>query len=46
MRLVMADVLWHFDLELDPKCTNWLDQKTYILWQKPALWVKVKPIRT
>ncbi|KAL1620285.1 hypothetical protein SLS56_009719 [Neofusicoccum ribis] len=44
MRIIMAKVLWHFDLELCPQSDNWADQKTYSLWEKPGLWVKAKPV--
>ncbi|GME30911.1 Cytochrome p450 protein [Neofusicoccum parvum] len=44
MRIIMANILWHFDLELCSESKGWSDQKTYILWQKSPLWVKVKPI--
>ncbi|KAL1624255.1 hypothetical protein SLS56_007957 [Neofusicoccum ribis] len=44
MRIIMANMLWHFDLELCSESNGWSDQKTYILWQKSPLWVKVKPI--
>ncbi|OTA76189.1 hypothetical protein M434DRAFT_402544 [Hypoxylon sp. CO27-5] len=42
MRLIMARVLWNFDLTLDPKCSNWHVQKIYSLWEKPPLEVYVK----
>src|SRR2546423_11613776 len=46
MRVILAKVLFHFDLELDEgKTGQWLDQKVYILWEKVPLWVKLKPIR-
>lgn len=45
MRIIMAKVLWHFDLELCPESANWADQEAYSLWQKPELWCRAKPIR-
>lgn len=44
MRIIMANILWHFDLELCPESNSWLDQKAFIIWHKPALMVKVKPV--
>jgi hypothetical protein len=43
MRLILAKVLYNFDLEL---CSNedWMNQKVYILWQKKPLMVKVQPV--
>ncbi|KAI2466962.1 cytochrome P450 [Annulohypoxylon bovei var. microspora] len=39
MRLIMARVLWNFDLTLDEKCSNWHEQKIFGLWEKPPLQV-------
>ncbi|KAK0647791.1 Averantin hydroxylase [Lasiodiplodia hormozganensis] len=43
MRIILAKVLWHFDLQLCAESNNWADQKTYGLWEKPELWVQAKP---
>lgn len=43
-RLLLAEVLWHFDLSLDKKSENWADQMVYILWEKNPLWVSLKPV--
>jgi cytochrome P450 len=46
VRLILAKVLFNFDLELDKaRTSNWLDQKVFTLWEKPPLWVKLKPVR-
>ncbi|EKG21958.1 Cytochrome P450 [Macrophomina phaseolina MS6] len=45
MRILLAKLLWHFDLELSPKCQNWNEQKNYALWEKHPLYVTLKPIR-
>jgi len=43
MRLIMSKVLFNFDLELLPKCQNWIaHQKIYSLWEKIPLIVKIK----
>ncbi|KAJ9660480.1 hypothetical protein H2201_006902 [Coniosporium apollinis] len=48
MRLILARILWNFDLELDEgkiASGNWLlDQKVWILWDKSPLWVTLKPV--
>jgi hypothetical protein len=44
MRLILARLLWNFDLELMPESRNWSDQKTYILWDKGAINVKLSPV--
>ncbi|CAG8957787.1 hypothetical protein HYFRA_00000125 [Hymenoscyphus fraxineus] len=43
MRLVLARILWAFDLELQPESKNWMDQRAFALWEKPALMVKITP---
>ncbi|EME39031.1 cytochrome P450 monooxygenase-like protein [Dothistroma septosporum NZE10] len=47
MRLILAKILWHFDLELDaPKMgpRDWLsEQGVWILWDKSPLWVRLMP---
>jgi len=45
MRLILAKIIWSFDLELDPSSANWLaDCKVFSLWKKPALNVHVKEV--
>ena len=51
MRLVMARLLWRFDLSVPQgqKGKGWEEwverQKTYILWEKGGLWVDVKEMQ-
>jgi hypothetical protein len=46
MRLIVAKILFHFDLELVDKTRDWLKgQKVFTLWQKPSLMVKLTPVR-
>ena len=42
IRLIMSKLLFHFGLGLSPESANWIDQETYFLWDKPALWVTLK----
>ncbi|KAJ4303218.1 hypothetical protein N0V90_002111 [Kalmusia sp. IMI 367209] len=45
MRLIMAKVLWHFDLEMKPESEGWLERhRLFMLWEKPSLMVKLKPV--
>ncbi|OBT52420.1 hypothetical protein VE04_06896 [Pseudogymnoascus sp. 24MN13] len=37
MRLILAQVLWNFDMELAPESDNWASQKIFSLWQKGPL---------
>ncbi|KAF2117930.1 cytochrome P450 [Lophiotrema nucula] len=47
MRLILAKVLWNFDLELDEsRCGSWMEsQKIFFLWEKPPLWVKLTAVK-
>lgn len=42
MRSILARVLWHFDLELCDESSDWARQKVFILWDKPALNVRLR----
>ena len=41
MRLIIAKLLWHFDMELCVESEEWIKQKVYTLWEKPPLMVKL-----
>ncbi|KAJ5111054.1 hypothetical protein N7532_001589 [Penicillium argentinense] len=43
MRIILARMIFNFDMELDPVSENWMDHKSFILWDKPDLMVKLKP---
>jgi hypothetical protein len=44
MRLIMAKLVWNFDFELDPRSQDWIEQnKVYLLWEKPQLFIRLKP---
>lgn len=49
MRLILAKVLWNFDLSLDEErmrrdgTPDWLKQRAFALWEKKPLWVKLTP---
>ena len=44
MRLIIAKVLYSFDIELCPESEDWDEQKTYILWEKKPLICKLRAI--
>lgn len=44
MRLILAHLLWKFDLELVSESKNWNDQKVFNLWEKGDLKVKLTPV--
>ncbi|MCJ1409794.1 hypothetical protein MMC19_003877 [Ptychographa xylographoides] len=41
MRLVLAKLLWNFDIAADGDVEDWASQKTYILWEKRPLPVRL-----
>jgi hypothetical protein len=42
MRLIMANLLWHFDVEIAEEMgRGWLDQTTHLVWDKKPLLVKI-----
>ena len=41
MWLILARVLWNFDLEQCAESQKWNEQKSYVLWEKPALMCKL-----
>lgn len=45
MRLILARILYRFDVEIAPEARGWLDgQKVYTLWDKPSLPFYLKPV--
>ena len=45
MRVILARLLWNFDLELANKDDDWLDQKAFLAWDKKPLMVNLKPVK-
>lgn len=44
MRLILAKILWNFDISLHPDSKNWYEEhKVYTLWEKPNLNIYIKP---
>ena len=43
MRIILARMIFNFDMELDPCSDGWTNQDAYGLWDKPDLMVKVTP---
>lgn len=41
MRIILARMIFNFDMEIAEPEKNWLDQDNFILWEKPALMVKL-----
>lgn len=45
MRLVLARMVWNFDMELAPESRNWIDHLSFVVWDKPGLQVKLTAAR-
>lgn len=45
MRLIIAKIIWSFDLELMPESNDWLKEcKVMALWVKPEMAVRVTEV--
>jgi hypothetical protein len=42
MKLILARIMYNFDLNLVDEEFDWMDQKVYFLWVKPELTVVAK----
>jgi hypothetical protein len=44
MRLILARIIFNFDISLAIESQNWAtDQKVVFFWKKPPLWTFYKP---
>ncbi|KAJ5835982.1 cytochrome protein [Penicillium robsamsonii] len=41
MKLILVNILWRFDLYLSPECSQWADQKAFVVWSKKPLLTKL-----
>lgn len=46
MRLLLATILFKFNLELCDESRDWANQKSYALWIKTPLLVRARPVAT
>lgn len=42
MRVILARVLWNFDLELCDESLRWNEHKSYTLWEKPPMMCRLR----
>ncbi|KAI9733534.1 MAG: hypothetical protein M1834_003134 [Cirrosporium novae-zelandiae] len=46
LHIVLAKLLWNFDLQLDERCENWDENmKIFHLWQLQPLYVQLQPVQ-
>lgn len=45
MRLILAKLLWNFDLELADGCQDWANQPIFTTWQKAPLMVNLRRVK-
>lgn len=44
MRLILARIIWKFDMQLDRDSDNWNERSDiYLFWEKPALNIHLVP---
>lgn len=43
MRLILARVIYNFDMKLASESSGWLSQRSYMLWEKNPLMVYLTP---
>ncbi len=44
MRFILARLIWNFDIEITEQSREWMDhQRAYLIWEKPPLYVRLKP---
>ncbi|KAF7180412.1 hypothetical protein CNMCM7691_009580 [Aspergillus felis] len=44
MRLILALIIFNFDMKIAPDSRDWIQQKNFTLWEKPPLKVYLKPV--
>ncbi|KAF6235303.1 hypothetical protein HO173_006498 [Letharia columbiana] len=44
MRLILARMLWSFDMHLSADCQDWDEQDSWIQWDKKPLLVRLRPV--
>lgn len=44
MRLILAKILWNFDLSLEEESKHWTSQRLHLVWRKGPLMVKLTPV--
>ncbi|KAF2493649.1 cytochrome P450 [Lophium mytilinum] len=44
MRMVMAKMVWNFDLVLQPESENWFPHEMVVVWNIPPLHIKLIPV--
>jgi cytochrome P450 len=45
MRLILASVLWHFDIENHSPNLKWEDQQVFVMWEMEPMMIKLQPAK-
>ena len=45
MRLILARLLWNFDFQIADRSFDFFAQKTYLVWVKEPMTLKIKSVR-
>ena len=44
MRIILARMIFNFDISLDERSTNWdSNMNVFVFWEKPSLYVHLTP---
>ncbi|KAI1461836.1 putative toxin biosynthesis cytochrome P450 monooxygenase [Annulohypoxylon moriforme] len=43
LRMILARLLWKFDIEIVPRSENWFNQKAFVVWCRQPLLVRLVP---
>lgn len=41
MRVILSKLVYNFNVEICPGNGNWIDQRSYFVWDKPALMIRL-----
>jgi hypothetical protein len=45
IRMILAKVLWNFDMELCQESLAWLNQEVHVIWEKGPLMIHLSDVR-
>jgi hypothetical protein len=45
MRLLLSKLLWHYDITMCVESKDWMNQRSYLTWEKGPLMAVFTPLR-
>ncbi|KAK7420612.1 hypothetical protein QQZ08_010304 [Neonectria magnoliae] len=43
LRMILARVMWNFDIKLADRSSDWMNQRTFLAWEKEGLYIHLTP---